>query len=89
MTARTPMRRSVVRVALATALVLLVPLIALVPRRYRALAFAACAIAAGVASQLLTQADGSSNISVQDFAVAMIDELETPAHSRRRFTVGY
>lgn len=39
--------------------------------------------------QLLTRDDGSSQISVEDYAVAMIDELEKPAHSRRRFTVGY
>ena len=39
--------------------------------------------------QLLVNAAGESRISVQDFALAMIDELEKPAHSRRRFTVGY
>jgi len=39
--------------------------------------------------QLLIGADGSSRISVQDFALALIDELETPAHERARFTVGY
>jgi len=39
--------------------------------------------------QLLTGADGASKISVQDYAVAMVDELEKPAHSRRRFTAGY
>jgi len=39
--------------------------------------------------QLLVQPDGSSGISVQDYAVAFIDELEKPAHSRRRFTAGY
>lgn len=39
--------------------------------------------------QLLVDTDGQSHISVQDFAVAMIDELEHPAHIRRRFTVGY
>jgi putative NADH-flavin reductase len=26
---------------------------------------------------------------VQDFAVAMIDELERPLHLRQRFTAGY
>ena len=40
-------------------------------------------------SQLLVDAAGHSEISVQDFAVAMIDELEHPAHLRKRFTVGY
>lgn len=38
--------------------------------------------------QLLTNDKGSS-ISSEDFAVAMVDELERPAHTRRRFTVGY
>lgn len=39
--------------------------------------------------QLLVDPPGKSEISVQDYAVAMIDELERPAHVRRRFTVGY
>jgi len=39
--------------------------------------------------QLLSAADGDSRISVQDYAVAMLDELEHPAHRRERFTVGY
>ena len=39
--------------------------------------------------QLLRNAAGDSRISVEDFAVAFVDELEKPAHSRRRFTVGY
>lgn len=39
--------------------------------------------------QLLVDADGQSTISVEDYAVAMIDELEHPAHPRQRFTVGY
>jgi putative NADH-flavin reductase len=39
--------------------------------------------------QLLVGATGKSEISVQDYAVAMIDELERPAHVRQRFTVGY
>lgn len=39
--------------------------------------------------QLLTDDKGNSSISYEDFAVAMVDELEKPAHSRRRFTVGY
>ena len=32
---------------------------------------------------------GESKISVQDYAVAMIDEAEKPAHHRERFTIGY
>ena len=39
--------------------------------------------------QLLVDASGHSTISVQDYAVAMLDELENTAHVRRRFTVGY
>ncbi len=39
--------------------------------------------------QLLVDSAGLSRISVQDFAVAMIDELENPTHIRKRFTVGY
>lgn len=38
---------------------------------------------------LLVEAGGQSRISQEDFAVAMIDELETPRHIRQRFTVGY
>jgi putative NADH-flavin reductase len=38
---------------------------------------------------LLIGADGKSWISFADFAIAFIDELESPAHSRQRFTVGY
>ncbi|RRS03894.1 NAD(P)-dependent oxidoreductase [Aquabacterium soli] len=39
--------------------------------------------------QLLVDAQGKSHISLQDYAVALIDELDKPAHSRQRFTVGY
>jgi uncharacterized protein len=39
--------------------------------------------------QLLKDAKGESRISTQDYAVAMIDEVEHPAHIRQRFTVGY
>jgi putative NADH-flavin reductase len=38
--------------------------------------------------QLLVGPDGS-RISFEDFAIAMTDEIEKPAHIRRRFTVGY
>ncbi|NIF17018.1 NAD(P)-dependent oxidoreductase [Pantoea sp. Cy-639] len=38
---------------------------------------------------LLIGADGRSWISFADYAIAMLDELEQPAHSRTRFTVGY
>jgi uncharacterized protein len=39
--------------------------------------------------QLLAAADGKSSISFEDFAVALADEIERPAHIRQRFTVGY
>ncbi|MGZ3411477.1 MAG: NAD(P)-dependent oxidoreductase [Xanthobacteraceae bacterium] len=39
--------------------------------------------------QLLIGADGKSRISIPDFAIAMVDELEKAQHVRRRFTVGY
>ncbi len=39
--------------------------------------------------QLLVDADGNSAISAEDYAIALVDELEKPAHSRQRFTVGY
>jgi putative NADH-flavin reductase len=39
--------------------------------------------------QLLADANGRSWISMEDYAIAFVDELETPKHSRQRFTVGY
>lgn len=39
--------------------------------------------------QLLADAQGNSHVSVEDYAVAFINELEQPAHTGRRFTVGY
>ena len=38
--------------------------------------------------QLIANEAGSS-ISFEDFAIALVDELEKPTHIRRRFTVGY
>jgi putative NADH-flavin reductase len=38
--------------------------------------------------QLLSNEKGSS-ISFADYAIALADEIEKPAHSRQRFTVGY
>ena len=38
---------------------------------------------------LLVDEKGDSFISVEDYAVAMIDELETPKHHKERFTVAY
>jgi uncharacterized protein len=39
--------------------------------------------------ELLTAADGKSWISMEDYAIALVDELEQPQHRRQRFTVGY
>lgn len=39
--------------------------------------------------QLLTDANGDSRISFADYAIAMVDELEQPKHSRARFTAAY
>ncbi|TAN26276.1 MAG: NAD(P)-dependent oxidoreductase [Castellaniella sp.] len=39
--------------------------------------------------QMLVGQDGKSWISMEDFAIAFVDELEAPKHSRRRITVGY
>ncbi|KHS67951.1 3-beta hydroxysteroid dehydrogenase [Pectobacterium brasiliense] len=33
--------------------------------------------------------DQGSSISFEDYAVALVDEIENPAHFRQRFTVGY
>lgn len=38
---------------------------------------------------LVTDEDGESYISGADLAVAVVDEIEEPKHSRERFTVGY
>lgn len=38
---------------------------------------------------LIVNEKGESKISVQDYAKAMIDEFETPAHHMERFTIGY
>ena len=38
---------------------------------------------------LLTDKKGDSFISVEDYAVAMVDELEAPKHHKERFTVAY
>jgi len=38
---------------------------------------------------LLTDDDGRSEISGADYALAFVDEIEQPAHSRQRFTVAH
>ena len=39
--------------------------------------------------RLMTGDDGESRISLQDYAVAMLDEAERPKHHRARFSVAY
>jgi putative NADH-flavin reductase len=39
--------------------------------------------------QVVADENGDSKISTADYAVAMIDELEQPAHVRERFTLAY
>lgn len=38
---------------------------------------------------IVADASGASRISVEDYAVAAVDELEHPKHHRERFTIGY
>lgn len=38
---------------------------------------------------LIVDDKGNSSISVEDYAMAMVDELEQPRHHRERFTIGY
>lgn len=40
-------------------------------------------------NDMIVDKDGESRISVQDYAKAMIDEMEHPQHHRERFTIGY
>ena len=39
--------------------------------------------------QLVTDAKGESRISIEDYAIALVDELEKGAHRRKRFSIGY
>lgn len=38
---------------------------------------------------LLVDSQGESRVSAEDFAAAIVDEAESPAHTRARFTVAY
>ncbi|MGW0607734.1 NAD(P)-dependent oxidoreductase [Streptomyces sp. NPDC002640] len=38
---------------------------------------------------LITDTDGQSRISAEDYAVALVDEIENPKHTGERFTVAY
>jgi putative NADH-flavin reductase len=37
----------------------------------------------------VTDAQGQSRISAEDYAIALVNELEKPQHVRQRFTIGY
>jgi len=39
--------------------------------------------------QLVTGENHESRISLEDYAIALVDELETPQFERKRFTIGY
>jgi uncharacterized protein len=39
--------------------------------------------------QLVSDSKGESKIYMEDYAIALVDELEKPSHERRRFTIGY
>jgi len=38
---------------------------------------------------LIADSKGDSRISLEDYAIALVDELEKPTHQRARFTIGY
>ncbi|MFE2474404.1 NAD(P)H-binding protein [Streptomyces sp. NPDC059389] len=38
---------------------------------------------------VVDEADGGSHISAEDYAVALVDEIERDAHAGKRFTIGY
>lgn len=39
--------------------------------------------------EVVAAADGKSSVSYDDYAIALVDELEHPKHVRARFTIGY
>lgn len=40
-------------------------------------------------NKLVADAQGNSRVSMEDYAIALVDELEKPAHERAQFTIGY
>jgi uncharacterized protein len=38
---------------------------------------------------LIVDEKGNSRVSFEDYAIALVDELEKPAHERSRYTIGY
>jgi hypothetical protein len=41
------------------------------------------------ADELIANAQQESRISMEDYAIALVDELEQPKHRRQRFSIGY
>jgi putative NADH-flavin reductase len=41
------------------------------------------------ADTLIRDEQGKSHVSFEDYAIALVDELEKPTHERARFTIGY
>jgi uncharacterized protein len=39
--------------------------------------------------ELLVDEQGASRITMEDFAIAMLDEAESPRHPRQRFTAAH
>ena len=39
--------------------------------------------------ELIANEQHESRISMEDYAIALVDELESPRHERARFTIGY
>src|SRR5690606_25999820 len=39
--------------------------------------------------RFMADAQGHSRISMEDYAIALVDEIEAPKHSRQRFAVAY
>ncbi|MCU1285084.1 MAG: NAD-dependent epimerase/dehydratase [Acidobacteriales bacterium] len=40
-------------------------------------------------NELISNEKGESRISMEDYAIALVDELEKPAHRKQRFSIGY
>lgn len=40
-------------------------------------------------TRMVTDEKGESRISAEDYAIALVDELENPQHVRQQFTIGY
>jgi uncharacterized protein len=40
-------------------------------------------------TNLIANEKGDSRISFEDYAVALVDEIETPAHERGQLSIGY